>query len=74
MENYINTAVEHFRALLEEQIEQKSTELGLEENQSDYQKLTELQTELENLNTELELAINEWETLTNELEELISLT
>ena len=61
-------------ALLEEQIEQKSTELGLEENQSDYQKLTELQTELENLNTELELAMDEWETLTNELEELISLT
>ena len=61
-------------ALLEEQIEQININLQLEENISDYQKLTELQTELESLNTELELAMNEWETLTNELEELISLT
>ena len=61
-------------ALLEEQIEQKSTELGLEENQSDYQKLTELQNELDNLNSELEAVMSEWEILTEELEELISLT
>ena len=61
-------------ALLEEQIEQININLQLEENISDYQKLTELQNELENLNSELELAMDEWETLTNELEKIISLT
>lgn len=61
-------------ALLEEQIEQKNNELQSEENQSDYEKLTELQNELDNLNLELEAVLEDWEMLTEELEELISLT
>ena len=61
-------------ALLEEQIEKKNNELQSEENQSDYEKLTELQQELDNLNLELEAVMQDWEMLTEELEELICLT
>ena len=44
--------------------------LALDENLSDYIKLSELQAELEELQTELSIAMNEWETLSEELEEL----
>ena len=61
-------------ALLEEKIDGISLELGLEENISDYLKLSELQKELEEVRTELDIALNEWETLSCELEALKNLS
>lgn len=61
-------------ALLEEKIDGISLELGLEENISDYLKLSELQKELEEVRTELDIALNEWETLSCELETLKNLS
>ena len=61
-------------ALLEEKIDGISLELGLEENLSDYLKLSELQKELEEVRTELDIALNEWETLSCELEALKNLS
>ena len=57
-------------ALLEEKIDGISLELGLEENISDYLKLSDLQKELEELRIELDIALNEWETLSDQLEML----
>ena len=61
-------------ALLEEKIDGISLELGLEENISDYLKLSELQKELEEVRIELDIALNEWETLSCELETLKNLS
>ena len=61
-------------ALLEEKIDGISLELGLEENISDYLKLSELQKELEEVRIELDIALNEWETLSGELEALKNLS
>ena len=55
---------------MEEKIDGISLELGLEENISDYLKLSELQKELEELRIELDIALNEWETLSDQLETL----
>lgn len=57
-------------ALLEEKIDGISLELGLEENISDYLKLSELQKELEEVRIELDIALNEWEILSDQLETL----
>lgn len=61
-------------ALLEEKIDGISLELGLEENLSDYLKLSELQKELEEVRIELDIALNEWEALSCELETLKNLS
>ena len=53
-------------ALLEEKLSAIQTELGLEENLSDYIKLSELQKEQEQLEYELDAAMNEWEKLCEE--------
>lgn len=53
-------------ALLEEKLSGIQTELGLEENLSDYIKLSELQKEQEQLEYELDAAMNEWEKLCEE--------
>ncbi len=55
-------------ALLEEQINGIRLELSLEENQSDYLKLTDLHDKLDELETELNITINEWDKLSTELE------
>ena len=57
-------------ALLEEKISGIKIELCLEENLSDYIKLSELQTELEDLQTQLDIAFSEWEQFSSELERL----
>ena len=59
---------------MEEKIDGISLELGLEENLSDYLKLSELQKELEEVRIELDIALNEWETLSGELETLKNLS
>ncbi len=56
-------------ALLEEKLEGVNTELLLEENLSDYIKLSELQSEQEALETELDAVMNEWESLSEKLAE-----
>ena len=53
-------------ARLEEQLGGLQTELGLQENQSDYLKLSALQKEIEECETALDLAMNEWERLSEE--------
>jgi len=53
-------------ALLEEKISGLKVELSLEENLSDYLKLSELQKEIEETETELDIAINEWEKICEE--------
>ena len=58
-------------ALLEEKLAGVESELQLDENMSDYLKLSELQTEQEELQTELDIAMNEWEQLSEELANLI---
>ena len=55
-------------ALLEERLEGILTELSLEENISDYIKLSELQKEQEDTETELDTAYNEWEELSRQAE------
>lgn len=57
-------------AILEEKIGGVEAELRLDENLSDYIKLSKLQAELEELQTELSIAMNEWETFSEELEQL----
>jgi ATP-binding cassette subfamily F protein 3 len=59
-------------AVLEEKIEGLKTELCLEENLSDYLKLSELQKELDELQTELDIAYSEWEQFSAELEGLLN--
>ena len=59
-------------AVLEEKIEGLKTELCLEENLSDYLKLSELQKELEELQIELDCAYSQWEQLSRELEMLLN--
>ncbi len=54
-------------ALLEERLGGIYTELTLEENISDYIKLSEFQKEQEELETELDATMNEWERLSQEL-------
>ena len=54
-------------ALLEERLGGVLTELSLEENMTDYMKLSELQKEQEELETELDAAMNEWERLSEEM-------
>lgn len=58
-------------ALLEEKLGGIEAELQLEENLSDYLKLSELQKEQEELQTELDIAMGEWERLSEELANLI---
>lgn len=58
-------------ALLEERLGGVVTELTLEENMSDYIKLSELQREQEELEIELDTAMNEWERLSEELADLV---
>ena len=53
-------------ALLEEMLSGIYTELQLEENLSDYVKLSELQKEQEELEISLDIAMNEWEKLCEE--------
>lgn len=53
-------------ALLEEKLSEISAELTLEENISNYIKLSELQKEQEELENELETVMNEWEKLSEE--------
>ena len=57
---------------MEEKIEGLKTELCLEENLSDYLKLSELQKELEELQIELDCAYSQWEQLSRELEMLLN--
>lgn len=57
-------------AVLEEKIDSIKTELSLEENLSDYLKLSELQKEYEELQIELDVAFSEWEQFSAELEAL----
>ena len=57
-------------ALLEEKISGIKTELCEDKNLSDYIKLSELQTELEDLQTQLDIAFSEWEQFSWELERL----
>ena len=59
-------------ALLEERLGGLETELTLEENISDYIKLSELQREQEELETELDAAMNEWERLSEELADILN--
>ncbi len=56
-------------ALLEEKLGGIVNELLLEENMSDYIKLSELQKEQEDLQIELDIALNEWERLSEEMED-----
>ncbi len=58
-------------ALLEERLGGVMTELSLDENLSDYIKLSELQKEQEELETELDATMNEWERLSEELADLV---
>ena len=53
-------------ALLEEKIAGLETELSLEENLSDYLKLSELQSEIEEAETQLDITMSEWERLSEE--------
>lgn len=53
-------------ALLEEQLKGIEAELVLEENITDYIKLSELQKEQEELETELSIVLEEWEKLSEE--------
>ena len=55
-------------ALLEEKLEGILTELRLEENLSDYVKLSDLQKLQEETEAELDIAMNEWERLSTEAE------
>lgn len=55
-------------ALLEEKLDGILKELQLEENLSDYMKLSELQKLQEETETELDIAMNEWEKLSEEAE------
>ena len=62
---------------LEKEIEEKETkiksieaEMKIEENFSDYEKLNELQNEINNLNEEIEQRMLEWESLNNLIEEI----
>ena len=55
-------------ALLEEKIGGLETELTLDENLSDYLKLSQLQDEIEKAKTELDIAMGEWEKLSEEIE------
>ncbi len=57
-------------ALLEKKIDGLKTERDLEENQSDYIKLSEISEELENLEIELDIALTEWDNLSTELEKI----
>lgn len=57
-------------AVLEEKIQQITKEISLEENISDYVKLSDLQETLENLQSELDKAYERWEQLSNQLEAL----
>ncbi len=50
-------------SILEEKLKGIETELSLEENLSDYMKLSVLQNEQSKLETELDIAMNEWEML-----------
>lgn len=53
-------------ALLEEKLSGVITELSLDENLSDYVKLSQLQGEQEGLEYQLDMAMNEWEKLCEE--------
>ena len=53
-------------ALLEEKLAGICTELSLDENLSDYMKLSELQKEQEEIEIKLDAAMNEWEKLCEE--------
>lgn len=64
-ERAINKAEEKI-ALLEEKLDGICTELQLEENLSDYIKLSELQKEQEEIQNRLDIAMNEWERLCEE--------
>ena len=62
---------------LEKEIEEKEAkiksieaEMKIEENFSDYEKLNELQNEINNLNEEIEQRMLEWESLNNLIEEI----
>ncbi len=44
--------------------------MKIEENFSDYEKLNELQNEINNLNEEIEQRMLEWESLNNLIEEI----
>lgn len=44
--------------------------MKIEENYSDYEKLNELQNEINNLNEEIEQRMLEWESLNNLIEEI----
>lgn len=62
---------------LEKEIEEKEAkiksieaEMKIEENYSDYEKLNELQNEINNLNEEIEQRMLEWESLNNLIEEI----
>ena len=57
-------------ALLEEKLGGIASELLLDENMTDYIKLSELQKEQDELQTELDIAMNEWERLSEEMENL----
>ena len=59
-------------ALLEEKTDGLRCELGMEENASDYLKLSEIKEELDEAETELDTAMNEWEKLNAEYEALIT--
>ena len=59
-------------ALLEEKTDGLRCELGMEENASDYLKLSEIKEELDSAETELDTAMNEWEKLNAEYEALIT--
>ena len=59
-------------ALLEEKTGGLRCELGMEENASDYLKLSEIKEELDEAETELDTAMNEWEKLNAEYEALIT--
>ena len=51
---------------MEEKLSGVITELSLDENLSDYVKLSELQSEQEELEYQLDIAMNEWEQLCEE--------
>ncbi len=57
-------------ALLEEKIDGLKTELCLDQNLSDYIKLSELQAELDELQIKLDIAFSDWEQFSAELEVL----
>ena len=58
-------------ALLEEKLDGVMAELLLDENLSDYIKLSELQKEQEELEIELDIVMTEWERLSEELAALV---